>query len=101
MSAVVGGSRGTEAPDSSQEVRAHLNRILASPAFRTSKRCGRFLEFIVNETLNGRAASLKERTLAIEVFDRSTSWDSGDDTIVRVGAREVRKRLAQFYSSTE
>jgi hypothetical protein len=44
---------------------------------------------------------LKERTLAVEVFDRSASWDAGDDTIVRVGAREVRKRLAQYYSTSE
>jgi hypothetical protein len=101
MSAVIGGGRGAETADGSQEVRAHLNRLLASPAFRTSKRCGRFLEFIVNESLSGRAASLKERTLAVEVFDRSASWDAGDDTIVRVGAREVRKRLAQYYSASE
>jgi hypothetical protein len=101
MSAVIGGSRGADTADGAQEVRAHLNRLLASPAFRTSKRCARFLEFAINETLNGRAASLKERTLAVEVFDRSASWDAGDDTIVRVGAREVRKRLAQYYSSAE
>lgn len=56
---------------------------------------------MVNQTLEGNAPTLKERTLAVEVFDRSASWDSGDDTIVRVGAREVRKRLAQYYTSPE
>ena len=56
---------------------------------------------MVNQTLEGNAHTLKERTLAVEVFDRSASWDSGDDTIVRVGAREVRKRLAQYYTSPE
>ncbi len=44
---------------------------------------------------------MKERTIATEVFDRSDAFDSGDDTIVRVGAREVRKRLAQYYTSPE
>jgi hypothetical protein len=75
--------------------------LLASPAFRSSRRGARFLEFTVGEALQGRADTLKERTLAVEVFDRSPSWDAGDDTIVRVGAREVRKRLAQFYSLPE
>lgn len=84
-----------------EEVRSHLARICASPAFRSSKRCHRFLEFVVTQTLDGKGSTLKERTLAVEVFDRSASWDSGDDTIVRVGAREVRKRLAQYYTSPE
>ena len=44
---------------------------------------------------------LKERTVAIEVFGRSPQSDLGEDTIVRVGAREVRKRLAQYYVTAE
>ncbi len=83
------------------EIRAHLERLLTSPAFRSSKRCQRFLVYVVGETLEGRADSLKERTLAIEVFDRAESFHSGDDTIVRVGARGVRKRLAQYYTTAE
>lgn len=83
------------------EIRAHLERLLTSPAFRSSKRCQRFLVYVVGETLEGRADSLKERTLAIEVFDRAESFHSGDDTIVRVGAREVRKRLAQYYTTAD
>src|SRR6476469_1539777 len=83
------------------EVRAHLERLLASPAFRSSKRCQRFLAYVVGEALEGKAGSLKERTLAIEVFDRAESFHSADDTIVRVGAREVRKRLAQYYTTVD
>lgn len=81
-------------------IRAHLQRVLDSSAFRFSKRCRRFLEYVVGEVLEGRGASLKERTLAAEVFDRPKSFDA-EDTIVRVGAREVRKRLAQYYASAE
>ena len=86
---------------SADEIRAHLQRLLASPAFRSSKRCQRFLGYVVGEVLDGRSEGLKERTLAIEVFDRAESFHSGDDTIVRVGAREVRKRLAQYYTTAE
>jgi hypothetical protein len=96
-----GKEEGLHEELAAHEVRSHLARIFASPAFRASKRCHRFLEYVVMQTLDGKASILKERTLAVEVFDRSTSWDSSDDTIVRVGAREVRKRLAQFYTSPE
>jgi hypothetical protein len=97
-----GATQGGVSSPSPDEIRAHVARVLASPAFRASKRCHRFLDFIVTQLLEGHASTIKERTLATEVFDRSASWDSGgDDTIVRVGAREVRKRLAQFYSSPE
>lgn len=83
------------------EVRSHLEKVLSSPQFRSSKRCHRFLTYVVSETIEGKGESLKERIIATEVFDRSPSWDSGEDTIVRGGAREVRKRLAQYYCTSE
>lgn len=93
---------GSAPPATPDEIRGHLERVLSSPAFRGSKRSHRFLSYIVDQLLAGNASAIKERTLATEVFDRSASWDSGgEDTIVRVGAREVRKRLAQFYASAE
>jgi hypothetical protein len=79
------------------EIRRELERIVASPVFRGSKRCQSFLQFVVARTLEGDGKNLKERTLAIEVFGRDEGEDLTDDSIVRVGAREVRKRLAQYY----
>ena len=95
------GQKSGGAAFTAEQVMQHLERLLASTAFRSSKRCQRFLQFTVTQVLEGRASTLKERTLAGEVFDRGTSWDAGEDTIVRVGAREVRKRLAQYYASPE
>lgn len=76
---------------------AQLERIIESPAFCNSKRYPRFLRFIVEQTLGGRADLLKERLLAIEVFDRTAEYDPSIDPIVRVAAGEIRKRLAQYY----
>lgn len=79
-------------------IRRELKRLLALPHFRGSKRCSRFLEYSVGQTLaGGHAADLKERAIAVEVFDRSPDYDPNDDAIVRVTAVEVRKRLAQSY----
>ena len=80
-------------------IRRQLALILESGAFKGSKRCHDFLVYAVDRTLCGDTDSLKERTLAVEVFGRRTDAPLGDDSIVRVGAREVRKRLAQYYVS--
>jgi hypothetical protein len=41
---------------------------------------------------------LKERTIGIEVFGRSTSYEPSDDATVRVKAGDVRKRLGLYYA---
>ncbi len=79
------------------EVRSELRSVIRSAAFRGSPRCRTFLEFVVAKALDGDAENLKERTLAVEVFGRDASADLAEDSIVRVGAHEVRKRLAQYY----
>ena len=83
------------------EILAQLRAILASPAFHGSKRCQQFLEFVCEKSLAGDAGSLKERAIAIQVFGRRPESVLAEDTIVRVGAREVRKRLAQYYVTPE
>jgi hypothetical protein len=80
-----------------EDVRRELERIIASRVFRGSHRCQTFLQYVVSKTLEGDGKSLKERTLAVHVFGREATEDLSEDSIVRVGAREVRKRLAQYY----
>ena len=52
------------------------------------------------ETLSGNAGDLKERTIGINVFNRANDYETGDDSIVRVTANKVRKRLGQFYAES-
>jgi hypothetical protein len=80
-----------------QEVRAELGRLRDSAAFRTSKRCREFLEYIVEHTVHGPAGTLKERSIGVELFQLPHDFDTGQHTIVRVTANEVRKKLAQHY----
>ena len=80
-----------------QAVRAELNRLAESPAFRTSKRCREFLEYIVEHTITGPSGSLKERSIGVALFQLPQDFDTGQHTTVRVTANEVRKRLAQHY----
>jgi Malectin domain len=80
-----------------QDIQAELGRLLESAAFRNSKRCREFLEYIVEHTLNGPSGTLKERSIGVELFQLPQDFDSGQHTIVRVTANEVRKKLAQHY----
>lgn len=82
------------------QVEAELRRILKSPGFRTSKRSQEFLTYIVTTSLAGRYDELKERVIGTNVFQRMPDYDTGEHSIVRVKANELRKRLAQFYSET-
>lgn len=78
-------------------VRAELEAMLKAPIFAQSGRCKKFLSHVVLVTLSGNGGDLKERTIGVQVFERPGNYDTGDDSIVRVTANEVRKRLGQFY----
>jgi len=86
--------------DRRSAVEAELGRILQSPGFRTSKRSQEFLRYIVSTALDGRFDDLKERVIGHVVFHRQPDYDTGEHSIVRVKANELRKRLAQFYGET-
>jgi serine/threonine-protein kinase len=57
----------------------------------------RFLRYIVEETLAGRASGIKEQVLGMEVFDRGQDFNPRLDPIVRVQARNLRSRIAKYY----
>jgi tetratricopeptide (TPR) repeat protein len=57
----------------------------------------RFLRYIVEETLAGRASGIKEQVLGLEVFDRGPDFNPRLDPIVRVQARNLRSRMAKYY----
>jgi adenylate cyclase len=80
-----------------EEVRAQLQRILDSPAFEASERRRRFLRYIVEEGLAGRADRLKGYAIATAVFDRDDSFDPQTDPVVRLEARRLRRALERYY----
>lgn len=86
-----------EGPEECAAIRSHLEQILGSQFFRNSRRYPDFLRYVVNETLDGRGARVKERTLGIEIFGRKPDYDTNLDHIVRSTATEVRKRLIRYY----
>jgi adenylate cyclase len=74
-----------------------LRRILASGEFDASDRNRRFLRFIVEEALAGRADRVKAYTIATSVFGRSADFDPQLDSIVRLEAGRLRRALERYY----
>jgi adenylate cyclase len=78
-------------------VRDQLARVVSSPGFVSSARLCRFLTHVVNRTIDGDIDSLKELSIAMEVFDRTSEYDPNIDAIVRVEARRLRAKLKAYY----
>jgi TolB-like protein/Tfp pilus assembly protein PilF len=88
-------------PSQTALVRKHLEEVLASHAFIGSRRTQDFLRLIVGHALDGDGDSLRERMIGAEMFGRPVGYDTGSDSVVRVRASDVRKRLAQYYSESK
>jgi hypothetical protein len=84
---------------SAPEIREELKSVLEGPFFVSSRRSQKFLTFVVENALERRFDQLKERTIGMELFARSADYDTNTDSIVRVTATDVRKRLFEHYSS--
>ncbi len=82
-----------------EDVRAELQRILASRTFHAAQGQKRFLAYTVEELIAGRAHLLKEYVIATEALGREPSFDPRLDPIVRTEARKLRARLTKYYQT--
>src|SRR6185369_9522900 len=92
------GSKDSSAapnPIAPADIEGQLKRILASPGFRNSARIRRFLQLAVERTLAGQDDQLKEYTVGRDVFDRGADYDPRADSIVRVEAQRLRRKLRE------
>jgi hypothetical protein len=80
-----------------QPILDQVERMVASSFFCHSKHYPALLRYVVEQTLQGRGAQLKERVVGFEVFGRDADYDTNLDPVVRNSACEVRKRIAQYY----
>jgi len=71
-----------------------------SRELESSPRLQEFLEFIVDESLAGRAGRIKGVTIAQAVFGANDSFDPDSNSIVRVEAGRLRRRLKEYYLAT-
>lgn len=95
----VGASPQAQSPPAAEDVRAQLEILLASPDLDAPARARRFLRYVVEETLAGRADRIKAYTIGTEVFARSADFDAQNDPAVRIEAGRLRRALGRYYLS--
>ncbi len=88
-------------PNGAGKHHTQVQRVLSSSLFRSSQRCQALFRCITERALAGDTQLLKERTLGVDVFGRPPDYDTNADPIVRGTAREIRKKLAQYYQDPE
>jgi hypothetical protein len=78
--------------------RAELEAVLQSGIFSRAPNLASFLQYVCERYLEGRADQIKEYSIAVEALGRSPDFDQKKDSIVRVEAHKLRKRLAEYYT---
>jgi tetratricopeptide (TPR) repeat protein len=78
------------------ETRAALDGVLSSDAFVAAPRLRQFLSYVVEERAAGRGESIKGKSIAVDVYERSLDDDTSQN-LVRVEARRLRRQLDQYY----
>ena len=82
-----------------EHIELTLAAVEASQAFRGSPRHRALLRFMVEHMVAGDLAALKETVIAIAVFGRPVArFDPKLDSIVRVEARRLRRRLDAYHA---
>jgi hypothetical protein len=89
----------TAEPVTTEAERAELQSVLQSPLFARSPALTHLLSYLCEKFFCGEAGHIKEYSLALDVFGRPPSFDQDTDSIVRVEANRLRKRLAEYYSA--
>ena len=77
--------------------RAELEQVLQSGLFAKAPRLERFLRYVCERHFEDEGDQVKEYSIAFEALGRSADFDPKKDSIVRVEAHRLRKRLAEYY----
>src|SRR5215213_9796199 len=93
----IGAPSQAQSQPSAEDVRAELERLIASPDLDLPPRARRFLRYIVEETLAGRADRIKAYSVGTEVFERDPNFDAQSDPVVRIEAGRLRRALEHYY----
>ncbi len=90
---------GGTGPPPFLEEREEVRAVLASEAFRRSPTIAQLLSYICERYFAGEADGIKEYNIAVEGLGRPADFDQKKDSIVRVEAHRLRKRLKEYYET--
>jgi Malectin domain len=81
------------------EERKEVQAILTSGVLSRAPGLEQLFVYITTRFFEGSAEELKEYSIAVDAFGRAPDFDQKRDSIVRVQARRLRERLAEYYAT--
>lgn len=79
--------------------RAELRAILESETFQRAPSLAQLLSYVCEKCFDGQQELIKEYNIAVEALGRPPEFDQKRDSIVRVEAHRLRKRLKEYYET--
>jgi hypothetical protein len=79
--------------------RAELEAVLRSGIFQRAPSLAQFLGFVCERHLAGEQHLIREFHIATEALGRGVDFNQKKDSIVRVEAHRLRKRLKEYYET--
>jgi hypothetical protein len=79
--------------------KAEVEAVLASGILNRAPNLVQILTYICAKSFEGSAGAIKEYNIAVEALGRPADFDQRRDSIVRVEAHRLRKRLREYYEN--
>lgn len=83
------------------KARSEFEAVIGSPIFDRAPNLGILMRYVCGKFFEGKADEIKEYNIAVEAFGRPADFDKRRDSIVRVEAHRLRKRLQQYYEQED
>lgn len=80
-----------------REEKAELEAVFASGIFGRAPGLAHMLNYVCTKYFEGQSDQVKEYNIAVEAFGRPADFDQKRDSIVRVEAHRLRRRLNEYY----
>jgi TolB-like protein len=82
---------------STEAIHVQVQKIVSDPVFENSTILKNFLQYIVDQSLQGNSNQLKEYTIAINVLRKPVEFNTQENGIVRIHAARLRRILDLYY----
>src|SRR5438874_6933716 len=82
-----------------RQERHELATILESGILNRAPNLAQVLTYVCTKYFEGAAEQIKEYNIAVEALGRPADFDQKRDSIVRVEAHRLRKRLREYYEA--
>ncbi len=82
-----------------EQAKAELEAVVGSGIFAKAPSLAQVLKYVCTKYFEGQADQIKEYNIAVEALGRPPSFDQRKDSIVRVEAFRLRKRLKRYYEN--